>query len=238
MSLENLYYIFNIFAPIITTIGIILSFWVSLKTLNEVKYEKILAQKPYLLFEQGGVCDKALFVKAGRTSPGFNPELMKIIKNSIPKDAIQVQREFLEDGQPRLFGHLKNYGNGAAFNIELTWIPKIVWLNNEKFVIDDTKNREAKYSRDFNTKPVGEFNLLPQQTTGILHWPMFIEMDYNLCITRVEGYFQLSYDNSFGNHYRTYQGYHLFTDYQAETPSVHVTFLETFSNETDWDFEE
>ena len=36
MSLENWYYIFNIFAPIITTIGIILSFWVSLKTLKEV----------------------------------------------------------------------------------------------------------------------------------------------------------------------------------------------------------
>ena len=150
MSLENWYYIFNIFAPIITTIGIILSFWVSLKTLKEVQYEKILAQKPYLLFEQGGVCDKALFVKAGRKSPGFNPELMEIVKRSIPEDAISIQREFLIDGHPHLFGQLKNYGNGAAFNIELTWIPKVVWINGEKFVIDDTKNREAKYAREYN----------------------------------------------------------------------------------------
>ncbi len=67
---------------------------------------------------------------------------------------------------------------------------------------------------------------------------MFIEMDYNLCITRVEGYFQLSYDDSLGNRYYTYQGYHLFTDYSAEPPTIHVTFLETFLNEKDWVLEE
>lgn len=238
MDLESLYYIFNIFAPIITAMGIIISFWFSLKTLKEVRHEKVLAQKPYLLFQQGGMSDKALFVKAGRTSPGFNPELMQIVKKSVPKDAISVQRELLVDGKPKLFGLLQNYGNGTAFNIELTWIPKLVWINGERFIIDDMKNQEAKYAKDYNTKPVGEFNLLPRQMTGILHWPMFIEMDYNLCITRVEGYFQLSYDDSFGNHYHTYQGYHLFTDYKAEIPSIHVTFLETFFNEKDWKFEE
>lgn len=206
MDLESLYYIFNIIAPIITAVGIIISFWFSLKTLKEVRREKVLAQKPYLLFQQGGVRDKALFVKAGRTSPGFKPELMQIVKESVPEDAISVRREFLVDGKTKLFGILQNYGNGAAFNIKLTWIPKLVGINGEKFVIDDMKNQEAKYARDYNTKPVGEFNLLPRQMTGILHWPMFIEMDYNLCITRVEEYFQLSYDDSFGNHYHTYQG--------------------------------
>lgn len=63
-------------------------------------------------------------------------------------------------------------------------------------------------------------------------------MDYNLYITRVEGYFQLSYDDSFGNNYHTCQGYHLFTGYKAEISLIHVTFLETFFNEKDWKFEE
>ncbi len=238
MKLENIYYIFNIFAPIITAVGIIISFWFSLKTLKEVRREKVLAQKPYLLFEQGGVCDKAVFVKAGRTSPGFSPAVMQRVKKDVPPDAISIRRDFLVDGKIRLFGTLRNYGNGPAFNIELTWIPKLVWINGEKFVIDEIKNQEAKYAREYNTKPVGEFNLLPQQTTGILHWPMFIEMDYNLCITRVEGYFQLSYDDSFGNHYYTYQGYHLFTQYEAEVPLIHVTFLKSFFNEKDWKFDE
>lgn len=130
---------------------------------------------------------------------------------------------------------------GPAFNIKLTWIPKLVWINDEMFVIEDKKNQDAKYSREYNTKPVGEFNLLPGQTTGIIHWPMFIEMDYKLCITRVEGYFQLSYDDSLGNYHHTYQGYHLFTDYKAEIggyPSIHVTFLDTLVNEKDWRLEE
>ena len=31
------------------------------------------------------------------------------------------------------------------------------------------ENQEAGYARNYNTKPVGEFNLLPRQTTGILY---------------------------------------------------------------------
>ncbi len=93
MKLENIYYIFNIFAPIITAVGIIISFWFSLKTLKEVRREKVLAQKPYLLFEQGGVCDKAVFVKAGRTSPGFSPAVMQRVKKDVPPDAISIRRD-------------------------------------------------------------------------------------------------------------------------------------------------
>lgn len=99
MDLESLYYIFSIFAPVITATGIIISFWVSFKTLKEVREERVLAQKPYLFFEQGGYFDKALFVKAGRTSPGFNPELIQIVKENVPEDAISVQRELLVDGK-------------------------------------------------------------------------------------------------------------------------------------------
>lgn len=76
LKLEELYYIFNIIAPFITTIGIIISFWVSLKSLKEIKRDRILAQKPYLLFWQGGVSDKAILVKEEHSSPGFNPKVM------------------------------------------------------------------------------------------------------------------------------------------------------------------
>lgn len=161
-----------------------------------------------------------------------------MVKKDIPKSAISVQREFLKDGNVNLFGTIQNYGNGTAFNIKLAWIPKLVWINGEKFNIDTNKNKEAKYSKTFNTRRVGEFNLLSKQTTGILHWPMFIEMDYSLCLTRVEGYFELCYEDSFGNHYSTYQGFHLFTNYKGSDPTIHVTFLETFINEKDWRFEE
>ncbi len=136
MDLETLYYIFSIIGPIITAVGIMISFWFSLKTLKEVRKEKVLAQKPYLLFQQGGVSDKAVFIKAGHTSPGFEPEAMQAMKKNVPQDAISVQREFLVDGKIRLFGTIQNYGNGTAFNIRLTWIPKVVWINKEKFVID------------------------------------------------------------------------------------------------------
>lgn len=234
MDWEKWYYIFNIFAPFITMLGIIISFWVSLKSLKEVRQEKVLAQRPYLLFWQGGMDDKAIFVKSGRTSPGFNPAVMQQVKKDIPQDAIAIQRDFLKSN----FGTIQNYGNGTAFNITLTWVPKIIWINDEKFIIDRTKMKEVKYSKEFNTRCIGEFNLLPKQTTGIIHWPMFIEMDYNLCITRVEGFFQINYDDSFGNHYNTYQGYHMFTNYKDSNPTIHVTFIESFKKEKDWKFED
>lgn len=120
----------------------------------------------------------------------------------------------------------------------MTWIPKIIWIYDEKFIIDESKNLEVKYPKIYNTKPVGEFNLLPQQITGILHLPMFIEMDYTLSITRIEGYFKINYDDLFGNHYSTHQGYHIFTNYKDEIPSIHVTFLNSFNSEKDWKFEE
>ena len=61
-----------------------------------MRKEKSLAQKPYLVFQQGGFSDKAMLVKAGQTSPGFNPEVMHIAKRNIPEDAISVRREFLK----------------------------------------------------------------------------------------------------------------------------------------------
>ena len=233
-NLETLYYLANIFAPIITTVGICVSFWFSKKTLDQVRKDRILSQRPYLLFEQGGMADKVVYVKNDRRSPGYNPKTVEIVKKDIPEDAISLQRDFLNS----TFGTLKNYGNGTAFNISLTWIPRIIWINEEKFSLDSKKIQEPKYSETFNTKPVGKFNLPPEQTTGILHWPMFIEMDYSLCISRVEGYFRINCDDSFGNHYSTYQGYHLFTQYKEDIPHIHVTFLESFSNEKDWRFEE
>lgn len=234
MNWEKWYYIFNIFAPFITMIGIIISFWISLKSLKETRQEKVLAQRPYLLFWRGGVCENVFFVKYGEESTGFNQETIQLILNSMPEDSISVQRNYLE----RDFGTIQNYGNGTAFNISLTWIPKVVWLNDEKIIIDKDKMKELKYSKELNTRCIGEFNLLPRETTGIIHWPLFIELDYNLCITRVDGYFQINYDDSFGNNYNTYQGYHLFTYYKDDPPSVHVTFLESFNSEKEWEFEE
>ena len=75
----------NIFAPLITTVGICVSFWFSKKTLDQVRKDRILSQRPYLLFEQGGMADKVVYVKNGRRSPGYNPKTVEIVKKDIPE---------------------------------------------------------------------------------------------------------------------------------------------------------
>lgn len=89
------------------------------------------------------MADKVVYVKNGHRSPGYAPEIVKKIKKDIPEDAISLQRDFLNS----TFGTLRNYGNGTAFNISLTWIPKIIWINEEKFDLDSKKTR-AQIFRD------------------------------------------------------------------------------------------
>lgn len=102
-NLETLYYFANIFAPIITTVGICISFWFSKKTLDQVRKDRMLSQRPYLLFEQGGMADKVVYVKNGRRSPGYNPEIVEMVKKDIPEDAISLQRDLNDPTQSEQF---------------------------------------------------------------------------------------------------------------------------------------
>lgn len=235
MDIQMIELVINVVAQIITGIGIILSFWVSYKAIVEVRKDRVLTQKPFLQFSPGGMADVIELRDDNHASPGFDIELMNELKHDVPSKAKAISRKLIIDGEVSLFGRLINYGNGTAFNIKLVWIAKQVWINSERFNIEGEKANELRYSDEFNTRVVGQFNLLAQESTGILHWPMFIEMDYNQSITRVEGYFIIHYDDLLGNHYKTLQRYHLFTNYTADIPHIHVTFCDVFEDEKDWE---
>lgn len=236
MTLENWYYLTNIFAPIITGVGIFISLYMSIKSIKEIRKDRVNAQKPYLTFVSGGYRDKAIFKEAGKSSPGFNPKYISELFRDQPDKSISIRREFLNSEHGiRTFGVLENMGSGTAFDIKIAWIPKIIWLNGERFIIDDNKSKEAKYAEINNTMLLNNSVLYPRSSSGILHWPMFIEKDWNLQITRVEGYFKIFYKDSLNIDYITYQKYHLFTQYKDQVPTIHVTFCDVFSKLSEWD---
>ncbi len=236
-KLITYYYIFNIISPIITSIGILFSFYISIKTLREIKKDRIFSQKPFLMFQVGGYPDKVKFERIGKRSPGFAPAYIEAELKDIPDNAISILRDISITDKKTIntFGVLRNYGNGTAFEVNITWIPKVVWLNEEKFVIDKEKLKEPKYSKKNNTRRVWDNALPPNESTGIVNWPMFIEKDYNLQITRVDGYLEIHYQDLLNNKYKTLQKYYLFTSYNDEKPSIHVTFSGTFHDIEEWE---
>lgn len=235
-KLTTWYYFFNIVAPIITSLGILVSFFISVKTLKEIKRDRVFSQKPFLMFKVGGYEEKVVYERIGKKSPGFNPTYIESEFKDMPNDAISILRDCLSKEKTiSTLGDLMNCGNGTAFEVEIVWVPKMIWLNGEKFVIDKEKSNEPKYNRANNTRRVWNYVLPPKEETGIVNWPMFIEKDYNLQITRVEGYFEIHYQDLLKNKYNTLQRFHIFTYYQKEIPSIHVTFCNVFHNSKEWE---
>lgn len=140
MKLVDMYYIFNIFGPVITAVGILFSLFVSIRTLKEIRRDRVLTQKPFLVFKQGGYVDKVLFEHAGKSSPGFDINYMKKILKDLPDDSISIRRQLIDENHKvRTFGILQNHGSGPAFNIKLAWIPIEIWIDDEKFLISKEK---------------------------------------------------------------------------------------------------
>lgn len=231
MKIDDVIKLISAIAPLITLLGIFVSLWISNRTLSESRKDRFLSQKPYLIFESGGWPVPVAYVNAGKSSPGFNPQAIAEAFPEIPPDSISIR--FAE--KVHTVGHLFNYGNGPAFDIKITWCPKEIWLKDENFKLSNGKLEESKYSEVLNTRVVGKFNLTSGQETGLLHLPIFIEKDYNLQITRVEGYFKIFCKDSLGNPHYTYQSFHLFPRYDKESPVLHITFSDVIFSPDEWE---
>lgn len=172
----------QILLTIITFIGIIISMWLSVKALREVQTDRKLRQKPFLGFEPGGHRLPIEFLKAGKTIPGINPEYVQKVFPDLPDDAESVRLKHIprEGGHVEilLYGHLKNYGLGPALSTEVTWIPKAIWIDSEKFVVDDKKLLEPLYGKELNSMPSIPTHILPGEEAKLSRLPTFVDKDF------------------------------------------------------------
>jgi len=207
----------QIVTALIAIIGIALSFWFSRKTLKEAQQDRIYNQRPFLLFEYGGHVISIEF-KTHQDGKTYNHPLWPPIA-----------------GGPGLhiptFGHLKNFGTGPAIDITISWIVEEVHIKGEKFKIDKEKRKENQYAESWNTNPLRTTHLFAGQDTGIHLIPHFISVDFEHKIERADGYFIISYGDTFGHKYKTHQKFHVFTDYKHPEKGFHTTFSDLLKNE-------
>ena len=168
----------TIILPLVTLLGVFVSLIISHRTLNEVKQDRLLSQKPFLIFEAGGRYAKVEIKKCGKTSPGFNPAYIKKMLCDIPEDSISIR--FHDMILFKGIGELQNYGRGPALNIMIIWKPMAIKNKGEKRRLLKSEERsDPRYSEEMNERCVGKRNLFEKDKTGMIHLPMFIEKDFN-----------------------------------------------------------
>ena len=152
----------QVVATLVTFIGVLGSLWLSVKALREVQTDRKLRQRPHLAFETGGWKLQVEFVMAGKRIPGVNPAYVERVLASLPNNAesVRLLDHKSQSGKPRFYGKLKNFGSGPALLTYITWIPKVVWIGSEKFVLDDKKLLEPLYSGPLNQMPSFQATLL------------------------------------------------------------------------------
>lgn len=94
-SLSDYAALAQIVLTIITTVGIIASIWLSVRSLREVQMDRQLRQTPHLAFERGGNVVPVQFARAGKTIPGINPVYVEKMFPHLPVDAeaIRIRHE-------------------------------------------------------------------------------------------------------------------------------------------------
>ena len=93
-------------------------------------------------------------------------------------------------------------------------------------MIDAAKLNEPLYSRPLNTLPSWPQHILPGGNAELTRLPTFIDKDYEKKISEIEGILEIKCLDVFGNSHNTHQKFWMKTDYKAEKPIIHVTFME------------
>lgn len=211
-----------------TGIGVIASLWLSVKALREVQEDRAQRQRPYLMFEPAPIRLTVQFRKIGRRVPGINPASAERLFSQMPSSAesIDIATRDRDDGkkQPIFYGRLKNYGLGPAISCTVTWVPQLVQIGTEEFLIDDRKLADAPYLRGLNELPTVPGHIEPGVIAELTRLPTFIVKDWEKKIARVEGVLEIRCEDVFGRSHCTLQEFTIFTGYQESPPCVHVVF--------------
>ena len=216
----------QILIAILTVVGVIVSLYMSTRALKENKEDRLIRQKPHLAFEGSGWELPIEFVSAGGCIPGIDPECANEIFSNLPKDAESIRLRHEENKKFPFYGELKNFGLGPALETEVSWISSSIKIGSETFIINASKRKEPLYSRPLNTMPSWPQHILPGGNAKLTRLPTFIDKDYEKKISEVEGILMIKYLDVFGNSHNTNQKFWIETNYKAEKPTVHVTFMD------------
>ena len=208
----------QVISTILTGIGIIISIWIAITTLREMRSERIHRVKPKVLFVKGGQLVLGERVEA-RGIPGINPAYAKEILANKPKNAKAIHAK-------TFWGRLKNLGEGSAINVEITFIFYYVIKSGERFELNSKKRKEPPYSEWLNTIPASPSNLSKGETAIFGRLPTPIVLDFSRQINMLEGKVCINYEDIYGNKYEIDQESRVFVNHKRNKIEITMTFGE------------
>ena len=196
-----------------------------------------MRQMPHLAFDVGGGGYPIEFVKVGRAVLGINPKYAEELFREIPEEAesIHLKSEPDEAGRRKIiskYGKLRNYGLGTALTAEVTWVPQKIQIGSETFMIEKDKLLEPRYRKELNCIPSSPSHILPGEVATFYRLPTFIQKDYEKKINEIEGILLIECEDIFGGRHITNQEFRIFTNYESDKPTIHITFDDLLNKST------
>lgn len=213
----------QVVATIITSAGVIVSLWASVRAVRESQIDRRLRLSPHLVIDHGGTRYRLRFAKMGRRVPGINPDLASTVLAGLPEDSESVLLAGSKDSNSAgaIIG-VRNVGLGPAFCGRITFIPRRIKIGSDSFQITQAKLREPLYSRALNTIPLTPSNIAPGEAAQFFRLPTFINKDVEKKIEEVTGVVELECEDAFGNSSMKRQSFRIHTSYKSE--SLVLTF--------------
>jgi hypothetical protein len=206
-------------APV-TAVGVLASLYIGVRTLRELRDERMQRGKPVLRFDGGGYRLPAR-LDDSYGIPGIDPAYARKLMVNRPKGKNRLSIE----------GHytnLKNHGLGPALDVSVTFIPYRIFIGEECFVIDTHKRREMIYSEPLNTVHSHPNHISAGGTGSFGRIPTPLVVDFNRTITQLDCVFKITCHDVFKVEHVVYQGVRimLIPEGDDKVKYVHFVFLE------------
>lgn len=209
----------------VTSMGVLVSLWIGVSTLRELRNERTIRARPLLLFDSGARVCAAVFDDLGGVPGIVGPEVDANAKRRPPgPNRIGLKEDW---------GEVKNHGTGVAINTRITIIPYRLFIGGESFLVDDAKRTTFPYEADANRIPARPSHIPPGASGSFRRLPTPIVCDYERKIERMDCVVAISFSDAFKNKFCTYQGVRVWvgTDVRPGQWTVTFTFIETIDPE-------
>jgi len=205
---------------LVTAAGILISLYVGVSTLREVRRGRQLSIQPFCLFATGAQ-KIAVELSDANGIPGIDLAMASQLTKNKPagENRVDVKNHW---------GRLRNYGLGPALNTRISVMSYRVFIDDQVFTIDDTKRKDFPYNERLNSIPASPSHLAVGQEAEFRRLPTPIVVDYKRRISRLDCVVKIIYEDVYANAYSKFQGLRVFCDQISDSsdPAIILTFLE------------
>jgi hypothetical protein len=201
----------QVLSTLLAGIGIIVSMWIGIRTLREVRDDRLHRVRPKLLFNYGGQ-EVPCELREALGIPGIDFEYARTLLSDKPPGARHCLPKHLWKG-------LTNYGNGSALNAAITFVTKTVEKAGEEFAIDEKKLTEFPYTPELN-----HAHIAPGQSSEFFRLPTPVTLDFSEQLTSMTAEVLIQYEDTYGNEYETVQELRVTVKRERDSARVWLTF--------------